>query len=411
MIKYHINPTTGNPAKCVAKHKCKYGGISGTANHFESKEDARNFYAKKTALFTKNDEKMRKTFERVDKKIERINSFIANANKNNISKEELLEKFEERRLLQKQLRSVHRSRILNSANASVLGVMETIVENPFAKTATMNRVNKESFTAPFKNFINFNNNISPELEKTVIRQLSAWSEISYAEAKKQYYAYDANSNLTKDEYVVSLFQKGGPEVWKKPRVVIDLETTGINSSLGEIIEVGYLIVSPSGDVIETFEERYSLEDKEWLERMGTGPVEVHHIEKEDLIGKETISSPRVQEKLSKVLLNDEYVFVAHNDVFEREWLSQNIDGFWEKTNLFVETGDESEEGRITWLDTKLISTILSKTERNNLSVFTESNGVPYENAHSALPDAIMTNEALRNFSKRLRSSPIGKRPV
>jgi hypothetical protein len=44
MAKYHINPTTGNPALCKAKHQCRFGDIE--TDHFESFDEARAAYEK-----------------------------------------------------------------------------------------------------------------------------------------------------------------------------------------------------------------------------------------------------------------------------------------------------------------------------------------------------------------------------
>jgi septal ring factor EnvC (AmiA/AmiB activator) len=43
-VKYHINPETGNPGVCKAKHKCKFGDME--SDHYSSKEEARDAYEK-----------------------------------------------------------------------------------------------------------------------------------------------------------------------------------------------------------------------------------------------------------------------------------------------------------------------------------------------------------------------------
>lgn len=42
MTRYHINPTTGEPGKCVAKIRCRYG--VAIDEHYSSKEEARSAY-------------------------------------------------------------------------------------------------------------------------------------------------------------------------------------------------------------------------------------------------------------------------------------------------------------------------------------------------------------------------------
>ena len=39
-MKYHMNPETGKVSACRAKVKCRFGGASGSENHFNSKEAA-----------------------------------------------------------------------------------------------------------------------------------------------------------------------------------------------------------------------------------------------------------------------------------------------------------------------------------------------------------------------------------
>jgi hypothetical protein len=43
-MRYHVNPETGKPGQCKAKHKCRFGGIQ---DHYESKESAQAAYEKK----------------------------------------------------------------------------------------------------------------------------------------------------------------------------------------------------------------------------------------------------------------------------------------------------------------------------------------------------------------------------
>jgi hypothetical protein len=42
--KYHINPATGNPGVCKAKHQCRFGDLE--TDHYSSKEDARAAFEK-----------------------------------------------------------------------------------------------------------------------------------------------------------------------------------------------------------------------------------------------------------------------------------------------------------------------------------------------------------------------------
>lgn len=48
MSKFHIS-SNGEPAKCTAEIKCRLGGDSGTENHFDTPEEARQAYEKSQA--------------------------------------------------------------------------------------------------------------------------------------------------------------------------------------------------------------------------------------------------------------------------------------------------------------------------------------------------------------------------
>lgn len=49
MAKYHINPETGNPGVCRATVSCRFGDSD---KHFDSKEDARQFYEREQEALT-----------------------------------------------------------------------------------------------------------------------------------------------------------------------------------------------------------------------------------------------------------------------------------------------------------------------------------------------------------------------
>lgn len=80
MMKYHVNPKSGDPSVCHAVIKCRFGG---EADHYFTKDQAREEYEKKNAAFTApeslkaSDEilKAKKT-----RKPEVMKSIIANGN-------------------------------------------------------------------------------------------------------------------------------------------------------------------------------------------------------------------------------------------------------------------------------------------------------------------------------------------
>lgn len=50
MVKYHINPETGNPNQCKAKIACPFGSLEN--DHYASKEEARQAYESMNGSFT-----------------------------------------------------------------------------------------------------------------------------------------------------------------------------------------------------------------------------------------------------------------------------------------------------------------------------------------------------------------------
>lgn len=77
MMKYHVNPKTGNPSVCHAVIQCRFGG---EADHYFTKDQAREDYEKKNAAFS-TPESLRSTDEitraRKTRKPEEIKRIIA----------------------------------------------------------------------------------------------------------------------------------------------------------------------------------------------------------------------------------------------------------------------------------------------------------------------------------------------
>ena len=259
----------------------------------------------------------------------------------------------------------------------------------------------------------------PEIRELLIKELSSWAEISREEASSRIDDYFESENSSKDAHIVSLFQEASD--WKKDRVYVDLETTGFDPRIGEIIEIGIVRVNSNGDIVDTVNQRFDLENPEFRDKIGTGPQHVHNISPQDISGLPTFSNPEVQEKISRILNDENIVLVAHNANFENIWLSQHLDGFWEAHDSL--SGDSLYRGRdlsvgvpsVLTQDTRVISALLQETKSNRLQDFAPSNGVSKEeyekNSHGAFSDSEMTFKALENFKKKLISSRIGERPL
>lgn len=257
------------------------------------------------------------------------------------------------------------------------------------------------------------------------RQLSAWNDKPYEECKRiikggyNDYAKPLKKSggyvMTRDEYMVEEFKKAGPSVWTKDRVYIDIETSGMAPDSGEIIEVGIQRVAPDGKIVFEYDERFGVKDERILDILGTGMQEVHKIAPDDIRGKKRFVDSDVQNLMRQHLNDENAVMVAHNENFEKRWFNQSVDNFHEVHSLnTTRKFKAAREGvsippRITH-DTMWTSRYLAHhTTNNKLATFTTDNGVEYLDAHSALPDAIMTKDAIFKFDELFKSAPRGER--
>lgn len=183
---------------------------------------------------------------------------------------------------------------------------------------------------------------------------------------------------------------------KKNRIYVDIETTTTDPELGYIIEIGILIENPQGEVIKEYNQKFDIsEDKNLKYNIGIGLTDIHGINPDDLDGCPVFTDPVVQEEISSMINMPNSILVAHNDDFEIKWLNTYLNGFRETYNNI---NKEPINGR---LDTRALSmAFLHSAPNSKLSTFTEWNGIPYENAHRAFDDAVMTRDALNNFIKR-----------
>jgi DNA polymerase III alpha subunit (gram-positive type) len=99
-------------------------------------------------------------------------------------------------------------------------------------------------------------------------------------------------------------------------------------------------------------------------------------------GKPLFEDPESQAKVREMLSGG--VLHAHNAGYEERWLSQKLEGF--------------SEMNVPIVDTQYLSRYLvHDTPNNKLESFAERHGVPYVDAHQALPDARMTMDAVYAF--------------
>jgi hypothetical protein len=345
MTRYHINPETGNPGVCKAKHQCRFGDIE--TDHFNSKEEAHMVFEKRAAEKRKAYEKTQKEYGKASEASKRLEDriktlqYLANEWERNgiktISPEvehtwrqidELEVQIHEAHKVERNAFWDHRLALKEAADY----LSEDELKNPLNKEtgrygAQLNRAYNLSFNRKYS----MDEEYRPSIE-AVADHLSAWSgDLTYTQASKTLRDYDENPDkydgLTRDEYAISLFQKYNPTKSKKDFVFVDLECTSLDPVLGEIIEMGITRVNNKGEVVASHEELYDLEREAVRDKIGTGWVEGHKITPDMLKGKRKFSDPKTQADLAKHLNDPNVVLVAHNADFERAWLSEHLNGF------------------------------------------------------------------------------------
>lgn len=259
---------------------------------------------------------------------------------------------------------------------------------------------------------------SPAYHASAVEELAAWGGMSYAEAEGKLAAYPAyvaqevaegRKPLDEDAYVVTLFQTLGRE--DLLIAAVDLETTGLHPTTSEIVEIGIVVRNAKGEVVEVIDERFDVENPEYREEVGVGPTEIHKIKPEDVAGLKPFSHPEVQERVGRVLNDRSVVLLAHNSSFERMYLNHYLAGFEQVRERHSVTNLREGRDPGPFIDTRALSGfLLHSTPNNKLESFVRANGVPYEDSHSALPDALMSLRAFEHFRRAVASAPLGERP-
>ena len=183
---------------------------------------------------------------------------------------------------------------------------------------------------------------------------------------------------------------------KGKRIHVDLETTG-----EEIIEFGAVVEDENGEIIDTYSEVFS-PDQRFLERRGTGFEDVHGITPDDVRGKRSFKE--AQRDIQKFLgmdSDEKVTLVAHNASFETRHLDQDLDGFHQ--------AHSGSDPRFRVLDTMKVSQkAVHSSPDNKLSSFVERFGGEYKDAHRALSDALMMKDALNAYTAEARKSGSGR---
>lgn len=183
---------------------------------------------------------------------------------------------------------------------------------------------------------------------------------------------------------------------------VDLETTSFTPDRGEILEVGIEVRDGNGRVVNSYQEVFSV-DERFSNRYGTGSYGTHGISLEETRGKRSFAEAR--RDIARVLgigTNEPVTVVAHNSLFERQWLDANLPGFHASRQ---QPADRSARPQVHELDTKWLSErAVHSNDFNTLDSFASRFGVSTEGAHRAPADVAATANALGEFRREFTRS-------
>lgn len=420
VARYHINPETGRPGVCRAKtpDACQFAKDGVVPEHYNSESEARAGYEKqqehntvKTFVNTTPFSKYAETLAKVEKSREQYRSLHAEnvrlvenftnlrerAHAGDIDALNKLSQAHERlRLSNLELGRVARNMDLEQHKLYEQGVMEKPeqrgVESPYFYNAFKNQ-----FLTLSKKPVMYSK-LTNEQQKNLEANFAAWSGKTREDAQNTL----REASKTSDNAVAEALKSDGGKT-QKERIYYDLETTGIDPSMGEIIQIGIIRTDANGNVLETINENFDMSNPEYRDKLGTGPVEVHNLHPEDIRGNKKFSDPEVQERIGKILNNPNYVSVAYNNSFEHSWLSTHLQGFWDThSEDSPESIKNNGPAQQSFDPMTLFQATVSERPNSKMEAFAEHTGIPYENAHNAYADADMMRRAMKNFEKGMQ---------
>lgn len=197
--------------------------------------------------------------------------------------------------------------------------------------------------------------------------------------------------------------KAIPDYVKQSRGIasIDIETAGpagkdgFNPVMGRIIEVGIQTYTPSGKKVDEINQLVRPEQN-FLDKHGTGSVDVHGIKVQDLDGKpswDKVSGSVLSTMSGKILL-------AQNASFEKKWLKHYLPDY---------------DHNVSVIDTLEVSRKHYDLPNHQLATICGANGVEYTDGHRALHDAEVTAKTFfsqrKNIQKMWKQKPARRNAV
>lgn len=408
---YHLNPK-GEPGLCKAENQCPFG--DAVTAHYATEDEARSAYESRVQEVQTNLSEAKLKVEVQEAVLATLEAAhkvqvakLAKGKKSDPGDPDAVDSaYKPIPAAVDELRSKVYRMLYWEKQAVQLGLVEERTR-PFLTDAAK-RADKD-YKDTLRAKAVFKKPMAVGPYRQLIGELTAWSGLSREEVKSLLRSYDEKSGMSRDEYMVHLFQTHIDTT--RDRVFVDLETTSLHPTSGEIIEIGIVRVSPDGEVKATVDERFNMEDEYQRDEVGTGPDHVHKITADSIRDLPVFRSSEVQSRMAEHLNDPDVIIVAHNGTFEHAWFAHNLEGYYEThdpASSKILTG-AVEAPRMQ--DTRTLAMLLGHDLPNTrLASFTEGNGVPYVDAHSAFPDAAMTWRAFDAFKQRVLAAPPGQRP-
>lgn len=166
---------------------------------------------------------------------------------------------------------------------------------------------------------------------------------------------------------------------------IDIETTGLDFTKHEIIEIGCVITSPRLKVLEKFELKIK---PEHIENADAVSLKVNHYNEEDWISASTLED--TLKILSKKV--EGCIMVGQNVSFDSGFLDFNFSKLKIKNNMHYHKLDTIS---MAWAKLNKKRNITHYSLREMCKLF----GIKNENPHNALSDAYATYELYKKLMK------------
>ncbi len=165
-------------------------------------------------------------------------------------------------------------------------------------------------------------------------------------------------------------------------IFIDIETTGLDFTQNEIIEIGAVLVS-DGEIIKEFECKVNP-----ISIQNSNPIslKINHYNKEDW--QDAVSLPEALEKLLEI--SNDAIMVAHNVAFDSQFLDYAFLNTGLKNNMHYHKLDT-----ISIAYAKLHG--MGDMQKYSLRSLCEQFQIENKNAHSALSDARATYELYKKL--------------